>query len=339
MNETTYDNGFETNQPKNNYKAEGDEIIKNLKSSEMFCFQFFFDSIIIGKDGEKKKKACQIAPLRSKMIYDLKREYNVNVTPEDFSSIVYLALWGDGTWKTLDSFQGRCSFFAWLRKVAKNAIMERLVDEHLIEDKRSRSVGNTRLAMLSQDPCKCKMVIDTLMIGSKYYGLLTSIYVDRLPEEDILKRQQMNADEYVAAKKAGESKLKDAMLRSEEFSEDSILRDKTKHVVMVSSEFVADLAEWYREKTDMSPFSDVFGTGLSEEELRIKTIDFLYEFSANLNWSDEDRFIWRQRFIENAPPMDLAKELGRSRGWLDTRYSRLNKFFNNAIKKWWNSHT
>ena len=372
METTTCKYGFEAEQPKNNYKAEGDEFSKNLKNSLAYCRQFFFDTEVTDEKGKKKKKPCQIAPMRSKMIYDFKRDYDVDVKPEDFSTILYTVLWGDGTWSALDSFEGRCSFFAWLKKVAKNAIMDWLIEERMVEDVRCRTVGNTRLALLSQSPSKCKTVLDELLVGSKYYGLLSSIYVERLSAEKVMQCMHMNEVEYEAAKKAAENKLKDALLRSVEFSEENILRDKKKHVVTVSTEFGADLSEWVKSKTGVNPLSEVFGTNLTDEEIRLKTVDFLYDFSAKL-WpekvgedivvnedDDEDTkkekekllkkkeekeqtnkrdcYIWRRRFIQNVASEDVAMEVDRDRGWLDTRYSRLNAKFKKAIKEWWKSH-
>lgn len=339
METTTCNYGFEAEQPKNNYKTEGDEFINNLKNSSAYCRQFFFDTEVKGEKGKTKKKPCQIAALRSKMIYDLKKDFDVDVKPDDFSTVVYQAVWADGTFSTLNSYQGRSSFFAWLKKVARNAVMEWLTEEGQIDFVRSRTVGNTRLALLSQAPSKCKMVIDELMTGSKYHGLLTAIYVDRIPEEKIIKRLNIkDTEEFEAAKKAGENMLKDALLRSVEFSEENILRDKTKHVVMVSSEFVADLSDWCKAKTGVNPLSEVFGTNLTDEEVREKTVAFLYAFSAKLKWSDRDRYIWCRRFIINADPEGLAHEVGHDRAWLDTRYSRLNAKFKKAIKEWWKSH-
>ena len=358
MDNQTYNNcGFETNQPKNNYKAEGDEFIKNLKNSSAYCRQFFFDTEVTNEKG--KKKACQIAPLRSKMIYDLKRDFGVEVNPKDFSAILYRTLWAEGSFAPLDSYLGESSFFAWLKKVARNAVMEWLVEEHMIDDVRSRTVGNTRLALRSQSPSKCQMIIDDLMVGSKYHRLLTAIYVDRLPEEQIMKQLNIkNAAEFEAAKKAGENKLKDALLRSVEFSEENVLRDKTKHVVTVSSEFVADLSEWCKAKTGVNPLSDVFGTNLTDEEVCQKTVEFLYDFSTKL-WPEKidkadekdeqkriekekknkrDRYIWCERFIKNTSPVEVAHKVEHDRGWLDTRYSRLNEKFEKAIKKWWYLH-
>lgn len=56
-------------------------------------------------------------------------------------------------------------------------------------------------------------------------------------------------------------------------------------------------------KSDVNPLSDVFGTDLTDEEVREKVVEFLYEFPAKLNWSDQDRYIWSRRFIEGVAPL------------------------------------
>ena len=332
----TCNNGFEENQPKD-YKAEGDAIIEKLKTDPAFCRQFFFDTEETDEKGDEKKTPCQIAPLRSKMIFDMKKDYGVEIKPIDFSTIVYLALWSDGAWTPLATFEGRSSFYVWLRKVARNALVEWLIEEGQIAP-RTKTAGNTRLVMMSQSPSLCKMAIDGLMVGSRYYRLLTAIYVDRLSKEKIMSRLDLTADGYEAAKKTGEKYLKDALLRSVEFSEEDFIREKTKHVVTVSTEVVADLSEWCTSKMGFNPLADILGTNLSDEEVRQKTVDFLYNFSEKMEWSDRDRYIWCRRFIVNADPEGLADEVGRSRAWLDTRYSRLNAKFKEAAKKWWQSH-
>ena len=327
MDEKNY-NSFDPERLEN-FEYEAEYIIKKLKEDAKFRQRFLY-----GTDPKK----CNMARLRSKIIKDIKDNYHVIISDDTFNEIVYLVLWAGGTWKTLETYSKQCTFFAWLRRVAKNAVMERLENEHWITDGKGRTVGNTRLAMLSQSEGKCKLVIDALMIGTKYYDLLTAIYVDRLSPEAIMTMFEMNENEYDTAKKKAEYKLKDALLRSDYHFESDVLHDKSSRIVTVSSEFVADMAEWCKAKTGVNPLSDVFGTDLSDEEVRQKTVEFLYDFSAMLKWSDEDRYIWRMRFVENMAPVEVAKEVGHSRGWLDTRYSRLNKKFDKAIKKWWNSH-
>ena len=313
----------------NTYEKEADGIIENLKKEEKFRKEFF--------QGTNPKR-CNIARLRSKIIKDIRESYHVIVSNETFNEIVFLTLWCGGSWETLETYNKQCTFFAWLRKVAKNAVMERLEEEHWISESRARTVGNTRLTLLSQAVDKCKLIIDELMVGTQYYDMLTCIYVERLSKTDIIKKMSIEGNDYDKLKKKAECKLRDALLRSDFFFEKDVLHDKSGRFVTVSSEFVTDMAEWCKAKMGVNPLSDVFGTNLSGEEIRQKVVEFLYEFSAKLNWSEEDRFIWHQRFMENAAPVDVAKKVGRSRGWLDTRYSRLNKKFEKAIKKWWHSH-
>ena len=327
MDEKNY-NGFDPERLEN-FENEADYIMDGLRNDAKFRHRFIY-----GTDPKK----CNMARLRSKIIKDIKDNNHVIVSDETFNEIVYLALWAGGSWKTLDTYSKQCTFFAWLRRVAKNAVMERLEDEHWITVGRARTVGNTRLTMLSQSETKCQLVLDELMVGTKYYDLLVLIYVDRLPQKDVIKKMKMKVEEYEEIKKMADNKLKDALLRSDYSFEQDVLHDKSGRVVTVSSEFVADIAEWCKVKTGVNPLSDVFGIGLTDEEVRVKTVEFLYDFSSKLKWSDEDRYIWQQRFMENAAPVELAKEVGRSRGWLDTRYSRLNKKFDKAIRKWWFSH-
>lgn len=334
MDNQTYSKEYKAEQPGNN-KEEGEKIISKLKSSKTFCKHFFYGE---ERTGKTPKKVCTIAPMRSKMIFDLKKDYDVNLNPEDFSTILYLTLWAEGSWSPLNRYAGCSSFYAWLKRVARNAVMEWLVEEHIISEVRSRTVGNTRLALLSKSPYVCKRIIDDLLVGSKYHGIMTAIYVDRLTKEAIMKCMKMSDSEFEIAKKAGENKLKDALLRSVDYYEEDVLRDKKGHVVTVSSEFVADISEWCKTKMGANPLADVLGTNLSDEEVSQKTMDFLLDFSEKLNWSDQDRYIWRRRFLINADPESLAEEVGHSRAWLDTRYSRLNKRFEKAIKQWWDTH-
>ena len=338
MNEKTPNKNFDADQPKD-YKAEGDDFVKKLKDSTAYCRQFFFDTEVTDENGKLKKKPCQIASLRSKLIFDLMREYGVEVKPDDVSTILYKTLWSNGSWAALNSYEGKCSFFAWLKRVAKNAVVETLAQEGQIKDVGPKTVGNTRLALLSQTPALCKMLIDDVMRRSKYHGLLTAIYVDRLPLEKIMKMMGTDEVEFTAAKKKAENMLKDALLRSVEFSEEDILRSKKSQVVMVSSEFMADAARWYQDKLGENVFSDIFGTGLSDEDVHTKAVEFLYDFSSKLEWSDRDRYIWRRRFIEGVAPEDVAMEVERDRAWLDTRYSRLNARFRQAAKEWWKTHS
>ena len=176
-----------------------------LKTDSGFCQRFFF--------GTELKK-CNIARFRNRHISELAQTYNVEISKEAYSTIVYETLWANGAWAPLDTYDKHSTFFAWLRRVARNAVMERLKEEHIIPENRLRTAGNTRLTMLSQSEAKCKVVIDELMAHTRYYDLLTAIYVDRLKKADIMLKLDMTEEDYDQQKKQGERKLKEAIIRS-----------------------------------------------------------------------------------------------------------------------------
>lgn len=312
-----------------NYEAEAEEIIRRLKTDPKFCHDFFYGT---------KTEECNMARLRSGVLGYLEQNYHIVMSAECFNSLVFQTLWSEGTWAALDTYEKQCTFFAWLKKVARNAVLERLEEEGLITMNCTRTTGNTRLALLSQTPEKCQLIIDEQMRGSKYHDLMSSVYVSRLSKEEIVKSFGMTEQEFETTKSEGEYELKDALLRSSCCYEEEVLRNKTRNNLTVSSEFVADMEEWINAKMGENPLADVFGVNLTDQEVHERVLDFLYGFSAELNWSEQDRDLWRQRFINNTSPVELAEALGKSRAWVDTRYSRLNKKFEMAIKKWWHTH-
>ena len=88
MDETNY-NGYETDKRLENYSEEGDAIRESIKNSQRFCQRFFY-----GTD----KKKCNIARFRSKHIGDLLKNYDVVMSEDTYSTIVYETLWAEGTW-------------------------------------------------------------------------------------------------------------------------------------------------------------------------------------------------------------------------------------------------
>ena len=145
MDEKTY-NSFAPERLEN-YETEAKEIIRELKTDSSFCQRFFY-----GTDPKK----CNMSRLRSKIINDIREIYHVSLSDETFNEIVYLTLWSGGTWKTLDAYNKQSTFFAWLRRVARNAVMVH--------------AGKHRLLILNRCLCqsarrywsRCKMGIENL---------------------------------------------------------------------------------------------------------------------------------------------------------------------------------
>ena len=97
-------NGFDSDSLQN-YEAEAESIIRRLEDSEKpenpekhkFCYYFFFYGC---KDSyssmpswfEEYSHLPNMAQFRSSMLAYLKSDYQVEVSPNDFSTIVYEAL-------------------------------------------------------------------------------------------------------------------------------------------------------------------------------------------------------------------------------------------------------
>ena len=136
----------------------------------------------------------------------------------------------------------------------------------------------------------------------------------------------------------GEYALKDALLRSTSGYAEEVLRNKTRDDSSVSLEVGRDLEEWVRSRLGQSSLGDVFGVTLTDEEIREKVVNLLCVLSAKMDWSERDRYIWRQRFIYSTPPVEVAATFNRTRAWVDTRFSRLNNEIEPSLKRWWSAN-
>lgn len=310
--------------------TEAERIINRLKSGDQLFAQKFF----YGKNNNE----CNISRFRSKIIAQIKQTYHYEVSVEEFGNIVYTHLWDNGTWSVLDNYAKKSSFFCWLEQVSRHEVMRVLEDMKVINVSRERTSGNTRLLGTSISPDVWELIITDLMPEGMYKNLLMASYVERKNEKKMAKDFKLEAESLRSEIKKAEMALKDKLIRGDSYYEELVLRDKTPRNVEVSEEFIKEFVKWQEGKSDASPLADVFGINLDKEEINDKVVDFLYRFSEKLQWSDEDKLIWRLRFIENTAPVEVAERCGRARAWLDTRYSRLNKKFNTAIREWWKNN-
>ena len=310
--------------------TEAERIINRLKSGDQLFAQKFF----YGKNNNE----CNISRFRSKIIAQIKQTYHYEVSVEEFGNIVYTHLWDNGTWSVLDNYAKKSSFFCWLEQVSRHEVMRVLEDMKVINVSRERTSGNTRLLGTSISPDVWELIITDLMPEGQYKNLLMASYVERKNEKKIAKDFKLEAESLRSEIKKAEMALKDKLIRGDSYYEELVLRDKTPRNVEVSEEFVKEFVKWQEGKSDASPLADVFGVNPDKEDINDKVVDFLYRFSEKLQWSDEDKLIWRLRFIENTAPVEVAERCGKARSWLDTRYSRLNKKFNIAIREWWKNN-
>lgn len=306
---------------------ESEEIINRLKSGDQLFAQKFFYST--------NTNGCNISRFRSKILANIKQTYKIEVSVEEFGDILYTFLWNEGTWSILDKYSRKSSFFCWLSEVAQHELIRYLEDMKLINVTRERTAGSTRLLGLSIAPEMWEYILNDTMPNGLYKDVLFSTLVERNTEEKMMKSFCLIKEDLHRLQKKAEADLKDRLIRSNSGYEELVLRDKSPRTIEVSEEFAKELSLWQEEKSNANPLADVLGVNLNKEDLQTKAVEFLYTIPDLLKWTEEERIVWTLRFIEDTTPVEVAERVGRKRSWVDTKYSRLNARFNEAIKKWW----
>lgn len=307
-----------------NYKKDAEEIINGIKNDESFAYKFFYGD-------------SSIAIIRSRIINQVKKSYNVDVEPYKFNTLLYEQVWSDGTWSSLNSYKYRSSFFQWLSIVASNCIMAYLEKNGLIKIPRTKTPSNTRLKLKQMSPEYCRMVIEDMVNIGPARDLLIAVYVYRLDKSDIQKRFKMDDKMYDITLKTSEKILKLALI-NQVHNYDDVLVEKKARKISVSCDLLDIIGCKNVHCEEVSPLREVLGVGQDEPEFERKVVDFLYDFSDKMEWSEEEKYIWQSRYIKNIMPLVVAESLhNRSRAWVDTKYSRLNRDFKKAIREWWNN--
>ena len=204
--ESIYETVF-TLMTEKDYKSDAVRIVENIKNDETFAYHFLYGtSLVPGKS---------IARLRSRIINQVRMSYGVVVDPADFNTVLYEHLYSEGTWKVLDSYNYRSTFFQWLGTVASHCIMAYLEENGYIKISRARTPGNTRLVLKKMTPDYCHIVIDEMVKIGPMRDMLLAVYVDRLDKEAIQERFDMDEEMYKLTLRASEKTLKTALLNTE----------------------------------------------------------------------------------------------------------------------------
>ncbi len=310
------------------YKSDAARIVERFKTDPDFAYRFLY--------GTSLMPGRSIARLRSRIINQIRKSYHVEVDPYVFNTILYEHLWSEGTWRVLDSYNYRSTFFQWLGTVASHCMMSYLEENGLIRISRARTPGNTRLMLKKMSPDYCHIVIEDMVKIAPIRDFLFAVYVEHLDKVAIQQHFGMDEQMYKLTLRTSEKTLKTALLNCEHPYGD-VLVDKGTRKVLVSSDFLTLIGQTNAAYSEESPLREVLGVTPDDAEFESKIIDFLYDFTDNLGWSDEDKYVWQSRYIKNMTPIEVAENLPeRSRAWVDTRYSRLNRQFREAIREWWN---
>lgn len=325
--DTTFTMGTEQVIAFMNDNADVADMINRIKTDERFAYTFFY--------GRNRIPNQSIAPIRERLISMLRKTYHLDIEPYVISTVIYEHLWSDGSWKSLDNYSYRSSFFYWLSTVASHAVMKFLNDNGYIKTVPDRTVGNTRLTLKNKSADYCKMVIDDMVHIPQAHDFLTAMYVDGFSKKEMQKMFNLNDSNYNLVWKASETVLKNALLNTEHNYKDTLV-DKTARKTLVSSDFLTLIGQTNPSDDTASPLRDILGISPAAADFEDTVLNFLYSFSEKLFTNKTDRTIWLERYLKDTPPVQLADQLGCTRGYIDCRYNRTKIKFKTAIQKWYN---
>lgn len=294
-------------------------MVERIKTDAGFAAYFFY---------------CAIAPMRARIISNVRRFYKVHLSEADFSTLLYEYLWSDGTWERLDSFNGKGSFFKWIAVVAEHQIRSHLVDMDLVPPDVPLRAGNSRLRLLSQPEYIRKEIVDMVNIP-QLHRLLFLYYVEKKTREEIIRLMEISPDMFLIVLRAAEKLLKNLLIMDDSPYLDRVLVRTYRNKLVVSSDYLGVLASLVGDDMRENSFEEIFSRSAKGRDLDEKIFNFMYDFPSVHGWKERDADIWRRRYLFDEDPVALAQEYGMSRGWVDTRYSRLNRRFEKEIRQWW----
>lgn len=320
-------------EPKQNATQESDIslLVNEIKTNEKFASQFFYC---------KTKGNLSIASMRSHILSQVYETYHVVLQPYEFSTLVYEHIWSEGSWKPFDTCPQNGAFFPWLRTVAFRAVLKHLEENGLIKVHKARTVANTRLDLGNKPLAYCDAVINDMVDDVTMKSFLKAVYVDNIDKLDIQKRFDLTDEAFMSLYVKSEMALKKALINGLHNYNDALV-DLNHRKINLSFDDCVGIDNVAESSDELNLIYDILDIRFGDPDAKKKVDDFLYEFSNNLPWKAEDKFVWQSRFIKGMSPVEVVKSLPtkRSRAWLDTRYSRLNSKFHDAINKWWYEKT
>lgn len=298
------------------------EMVRLITLDEKVAEYFFFV--------EMRQKMAALAD-------SYNRSFGLELTPEDVSSITYVACW-ENEWSRLLSFKGDTTPHAWIAKIASQVTYQYLVDERYIAGVGGTKTSDYRLTIKSiPDDYLRKAIVDMVYVSEQHKALELH-YVQKVSEKALIEAfgSEENAKQALSN---GEKTLIEQLLNTENpYAEMALsLKKAINHEVQWEP--------WYDRIDDdgvcdnKRELREILAALTKEEDWDENVRCFIISFIDALGWNDREKDVWCQRFFSNTPSEELAEKYNVRNSWVDNVYSRLNKKFNIAIRSWWREQT
>lgn len=302
---------------KSQYLAEATEHIRKITNDPKYAEKFFF--IIV-------------SPMIRALSATLCDCYNEYIDPMEVADVLYIALWSKGTWERLYSYEGKSSFFSWLKKVAKNEAFRHFDDMgyfRVIND----TPGNTRLRLLRQ-PLEIRKSVVSLVTDPEHHMYLKLRYVDKLSDKAICRKFQYDEETFKELVRDSTKELKSAILKSEEGYADVVLRKTKKNHRNVGEEALAKVAVNTREETDIECYLKTYhGIDYNRNDYEQKFETYIRKNAAHLGLKNENKLnIFIERVVYNVKAEKVATKFNVKRAYVDNIKSKGLKRFNEYVR-------
>ena len=297
--------------------ATGLDTVNAIMTDESYAEYFFFD---------------EMSGKMSALAAGYNASFGLELTPADVSSVTYLACWDDD-WARLRAYKGGTTIHSWVSKIASQAVYRFLVDERYIDGGAKTKTSDYRLTLRGIENDLLRHEIVSMVHIPEMRRALEMYYVDKVGEAEVAAAFG-DADKAAFWLDRGEKTLIDVLLNTENpYAETALslrrpgnpeIRWQPWHDRLDDD----DICDTHRELRDR--LSAEWGGDWDDN-----VICLVNSLAGSLGWDERDLDVWRERFFNRTPSVELAVKHHVRPTWIDNRYSTLRKQFNIAIRTWW----
>ena len=272
----------------------------------------------------------EMLPKMAALAASYNRCYGLSLKPIDVAQEVFLDSWDDD-WKKIRAFRGESSIHSYVSKIGSQALYRVLVREGWIPTAGATSASDYSLTLLSiTNPYLRKEIVD-LIYKPQYHELLTKVYVDKIDVADLV---PIYGEDVKKILSNAQKMLIEQLLNTDNPYAEIALSSHEKFENV-------SLAPWHDccnedESTDEQErfhayLCDVFG----KDDVDSNALNLIQSIGNSLKWSDYEKTIFVERFINKVPAKVLAEEFNVKHTKIDVDFSRLRRAFNVVLRTLW----
>ena len=297
---------------------EAAEHIRKIKSDFRYAADFFFETI---------------KPMVRTIARKLCDCYKEDIDPLDICNTLYIALWDNGTWKRLDSYDYKGYFFSWLRRIAKHEAF-RHFDNLGYRRFRAITAGNTRIRLLRQ-PLEVRKDVVNLVEDKESYRYLKLRCIDKKSVAEIAKKFKLNDEGIKKAKRVAERSLKEALINSKSEYIDIVLRRTDNPCQYEDPDKAANIASkengYDNLPTVMHILREKYGISDQYPDFDARLEGFIRKNAKGMGIRGKKIDIFIDRFVYDKKPVKIAEKFSVERTYVDNVKSNGTRRFKNYV--------